>query len=302
MSASTDSLSYVEVNSVKLAYRESGNGEPLVLVHGHISDHRTWTALEAKLSDHFHVYSYSKRFAWPNKPIEDAESQAWEQDSLDLAAFIETLDIGPVHALGNSSGSTVILWLSRTKPHLFRTLLLEEPPLITLFLPNLPPSPLSALYFFLVHPISFFPVMYYGATTIGPATELAKKGDDDRALLAFGAGCLGPKLWSRALSDPERKAQVDDNAKYLCNFLRYDTLPVYTAGDAKKIELPTLVLTGTDGPYFQQCICAEFIKLCGAQKKRETKIQGAGHLIHEDEPERVFKAILEFLKDDIATS
>jgi pimeloyl-ACP methyl ester carboxylesterase len=301
MSTLSDSLSHVEVNGVKLAYRESGNGEPLVLVHGHISDYRTWTALEAKLSNHYHVYTYSKRFAWPNKSIEDDEAQPWEQDSLDLAAFIETLKIGPVHALGNSSGSTGILWLARTRPDLFRTLILEEPPLITLFLPNLPPPPLTALSFLLWHPISFYYVMYYGATTIGPATELAKKGDFKGALSTFGSGCLGPKFWPRAVADPERKAQVDDNAKWLINFMRFNALPVYTVEDAKKIEIPTLVLTGSDGPYFQHCIDSELIKVCGAKKKREIVIKGAGHLCHEDEPERVYKAVLEFMKDGIAS-
>jgi pimeloyl-ACP methyl ester carboxylesterase len=302
MSTSTNSLLHVEVNGVKLAYRESGGGEPIVLVHGHLSDHRTWTALEAKLSTHFHVYSYSKRFAWPNEAIEEGEPQPWEQDALDLGAFIEALDVGPVHALGNSSGSTAILWLARTRPQLFRTMLLEEPPLMTLFIPNLPPTLLSALSFFLWHPISFFPVMYYGATTISPAAELSKKGQYDDAVMAFGSGCLGPKSWQRLQADAERKAQVDVNAKYLCHFLRYNSLPVYTVEDAKKIEVPTLVLTGTDGPYFQQCIDAELVRVCGAHKKWEAKIKGAGHMMHEDNPDAVFNAVLEFASDVDASS
>src|ERR1700742_1614885 len=113
MPTSPPALSHVEVNGVKLAYRESGEGEPLVLVHGHLSDHRAWTAIEAKLSANFHVYNYSRRFAWPNEPIQDGEPQPWEQDSLDLAAFIEALGIGPVHVLGNSSGAFVAIWLAR---------------------------------------------------------------------------------------------------------------------------------------------------------------------------------------------
>jgi pimeloyl-ACP methyl ester carboxylesterase len=77
---------------------------------------------------------------------------------------------------------------------------------------------------------------------------------------------------------------------------------VYTAEDAKKIEVPTLVLTGTEGPYFQQCIDAELFRLCGAQRKLEIKIQGAGHLMQEDNPEGVLKAVLDFTKDVVTTS
>jgi len=295
MATPVSSLKYIEVNDAKLAYRESGQGEPLVLVHGHISDYRTWSQLETRLSAKYHVYSYSKRFAWPNEPIKDGQGQPWEQDSLDLASFIELLDIGPVHALGNSSGATNILWLAKTKPHLFRSLLLEEPPLITLFLPSLPPSPLSVLSFLLWHPISFVPVMIFGATTMGPAMELAKKGEYERSSLTFGSGCLGPKFWPRSQAEPERRKMTEDNSRWLCQFLRYNELPRYTSEDAKSIAIPTLVLTGSDGQYFQQCIDAEFVRICGAKKKMEAKIPDAGHLMHEDNPEAVYEATVRFL-------
>lgn len=301
-SPSSQALSIVEVNGAKLAYRESGHGEPLVLVHGHLSDHRTWTVLERRLSTRFHVYNYSKRYSWPNEPIPDGEAPHWEQDSLDLASFIETLAINPVHVLGNSSGATVVLWLARTKPHLFRTLLVEEPPLITLFMPTMPPNPLAVLSFLLWHPISFFPVMAYGATTVGPATAHAKKGEYHLALTTFASGCLGPKFWPRALANPERMRQVDDNAKILCQFLRHSNIPKFQIEDARNIKLPTLVITGADGPYFAQCIDNEFMKACGASRKQEVKIQGAGHLVHEDNPDQVFDQIVLFVFGDLTAT
>lgn len=293
--ASSGALQHVDINGTTLAYHESGEGEPLVLVHGHLSDYRTWAQLAARLSTRYHVYSYSRRFAWPNTPIQEAEGQPWEQDTLDLANFIETLDIGPVHALGNSSGATTILYLAKTKPHLFRTLLLEEPPVITLFLPCLPPSPLSVLRFLMSHPISFLPVMFYGITTIAPAIGFAKQGKYDEALSTFGSGCLGPKYWPRSLADPDRKKWTDDNSRWLCHFLRYNELPQYRPEDAKGVSVPTLIITGADGPYFQQCICAEMLRLCGAKKKMEAKIADAGHLMHEDNPEAVYEAVNAFL-------
>jgi pimeloyl-ACP methyl ester carboxylesterase len=298
MSATTEALSYADVNGTRLAYREGGTGEPMVLVHGQISDHRTWTALEAKLSAYYHVYSYSRRFAWPNKPIADGEPQPWEQDAEDILAFIEALKIGPVHALGNSSGATTILLAAREKPHLFRTLLLEEPPLFTIFLPELQSSSVFSVLSFLVqHPISFYYMMYYTATNIVPATEMAKKGDDEKAIMKFGYGVLGPKYWHRARADIERRRQIEDNSKTMCNFFRYNLPPKYTAEDARKIRIPTLLLTGAEGPYHQQCIDAELIKCCGAKKKAEAIIAGAGHLMHEDNPEGVLKVILEFMRE-----
>ncbi|KIY04213.1 uncharacterized protein Z520_00906 [Fonsecaea multimorphosa CBS 102226] len=300
MSDSTPALSQVEVNGVKLAYRESGEGEPLVLVHGHLSDHRSWTPIEANLAAHFHVYNYSRRFAWPNEPIQDGEPQSWEQDALDLAGFIEALGIAPAHVLGNSSGATITIWLARQRPQLFKTLLLEEPPLITLFLPSLPPSPLSVLSFLLWHPISFWPVMTFGATTVSPAAAYSKKGDYERAISTFGKGVLGPKFWPRALADVDRKRQIDDNAKVLCHFLRYNSMPKFDVPDAREIQVPTLVITGIEGPWSQQCIDAELIRVCGAKRKKEVKIEGAGHAVHEDNPEQVAREVVRFVFEDKA--
>ncbi|KAL6242561.1 hypothetical protein RBB50_010701 [Rhinocladiella similis] len=103
----------IEVNGVRLAYRQSGQGEPLVLVHGHISDMRSWAALEKRLAQHFCVYAYSKRFAWPNEPIAEGEPQPWERDADDLVAFVRALNVESVHAVGNSSSSTNILCAAR---------------------------------------------------------------------------------------------------------------------------------------------------------------------------------------------
>ncbi|KAI1615607.1 Alpha/Beta hydrolase protein [Exophiala viscosa] len=294
-SPSTPALCHIEINGTRLAYRESGQGEPLVLVHGHLSDHRTWTILEHQLSTRFHIYNYSKRYSWPNESIPDGQNPSWEQDSLDLESFIETLDISPVHVLGNSSGATVILWLARTKPHLFQTLLLEEPPLITLFVPTMPPDPWTLLSLLLRHPISFCYVMPYGANTVGPASAQAKKGEYELALTTFASGCLGPKLWPRILANPERMHQVDNNAKVICQFLRYGKMPIYLVRDARSIRVPVLVITGTDGPYFAQCINHELLRVCGASRKKEVKIQEAGHLIHEDNPNQVLEEIIRFV-------
>ncbi|OAP62647.1 hypothetical protein AYL99_01874 [Fonsecaea erecta] len=300
MSTSTPALARIEVNGVKLAYRESGEGEPLVLVHGHLSDYRSWSSIEAKLATNFRVYNYSRRFAWPNEPIQDGEPQPWEQDALDLAAFIEALGIAPVHVLGNSSGAFIAIWLARARPQLFRTLLLEEPPLITLFLPSLPPSLLSVLSFLLWHPISFWPVMAFGATTVSPATTYSKQGDYERAISTFGKGVLGTNFWSRALTDVNRKRQIDDNAKILCHFLRYNAMPKFQVPDAREIRTPTLVITGIEGPWSQQCIDAELIRVCGARRKTEVKIEGAGHVVHEDNPEQVYEQVVRFVLEDKA--
>ena len=52
-----------------MAYRRTGSGQPLVLVHANISDMRSWEPVEGLLADDFQVINYSRRFAHPNPPI-----------------------------------------------------------------------------------------------------------------------------------------------------------------------------------------------------------------------------------------
>ena len=152
--------------------------------------------------------------------------------------------------MGNSSGVFSIAWAEKTHPHLFRTLLLEDPRIITLFYPTLPPRPLDALKFLMKHPISFFPVSYYGATTIGPAMACAQQYDDpERTVNIFGKGVLAARFWKRSTDDnPQRKQQMKDNAAWLHNFFRSGAMPAFPPEEAAKIKVPTLVSTGTDGP------------------------------------------------------
>ncbi|KIW96719.1 uncharacterized protein Z519_02110 [Cladophialophora bantiana CBS 173.52] len=301
MSASTTASSkVVEVNDTALSYRECGKGEPLVLLHGHISDQRTWIDLEHKLATRFHVFNYSRRFAWPNEPVKDGQGTPWEQDALDLAAFIETLNIGPVHVLANSSGAVISLYLARRKPHLFRNLMVEEPPLVGLFLPTLPPSLPSVLSFLLWHPVTFWPVMYFGATMTATMIQHCKKGEFDQAVSVFCSGVMGPKFWPRIQADADRLRQVEDNAKWLCNFFRYNTMPKYLAEDAQNTKVPMLVMAGKESAAHQRYTVHELFRVSGAEKKRIAYIDAAGHLMHEDNPEGVFNEVVRFIFDDAA--
>lgn len=304
MTADTSKYLHITVNNYDYAYQKietSPENPQLILVHGHISDLRTWSAVISLLSKHFTIYNYSRRFAWPNVPIADQQNQSWEQDGQDLIDIIQALDIAPCHALGNSSGAYSILLATRTHAHLFKTIMLEEPPVIPLFYPTLPPGPLAMVKFLVTHPISFWPVTYYGATTIGPAIACAQANLDspEKTLNIFGPGVLGSKFWQRANADPARKQQLMDNAKWLHNFCAYGALPQYTAEDAARVSVPSLVLTGTEGPWVARCIDAELVRLMrkeGTNKRVERAwVQGAGHLMHEDEPQEVARLVRRFV-------
>ena len=76
------------VNGTTLAYREQGEGEPVVFVHGGISDLRVWEQQLPTVSRSYRAVTYSRRFARPNEDIDPGADDPWPQHVEDLAAFL----------------------------------------------------------------------------------------------------------------------------------------------------------------------------------------------------------------------
>ena len=183
--------SHIEINGTNLAYEDIGTGEPMVLSHGAIGDLRSFDSLIPKLAQNFRIISYSRRYAWPNSPIPDGADDPFNVHADDLRALIEKLDIAPAHVLGSSAGAFIALLLARNKPEMFRSLILEEPPVVSLFLPNTPPTIGQVLWLLWSKPWDFLPIVRFGANVIGPVTKMFKNGDDELALQTFVKGTFG---------------------------------------------------------------------------------------------------------------
>ncbi|MGH2627301.1 MAG: alpha/beta fold hydrolase, partial [Anaerolineales bacterium] len=66
-----------------IAYQRSGEGPPLVLVHGTTADHTRWALILPELERHFSVYAMDRRGRGESG---DAESYALEREFEDVAA------------------------------------------------------------------------------------------------------------------------------------------------------------------------------------------------------------------------
>lgn len=283
----------IHVNGVSFAYRESGRGDPMVLVHGNISDMRSWDALEPLLAAHFRVIRYSRRFAHPNAVAAADARDAFAQHVDDLIAIVEKLRLGKVHLVGNSSGAFVCLLAAQKRSDLARTLTLEEPPVVSMFLQALPPKPGEVLGLLLRAPRTLLALLKFGAGTIGPATKAFQRGDDGVALERFARGVLGGAAFAKLT--PERKQQMADNLAAHRATLLGAGLPVFTAADAAALRTPTLLLHGADTPFFQQRINERLAaRIPGA---RDVRIPGASHLVHEDAPQAVADAVRAFCSE-----
>lgn len=114
----------------------------------------------------------------------------------DLEAFIKMTINKPVHLVGHSYGAFVCLLLAMQHPSLVRTLVLAEPPVITLFVSN-SPRPSEILKHLFSRPRTAAAIIKFGARGVGPATAEVKRGNLDQAIEIFGKATLGGEAYAK---------------------------------------------------------------------------------------------------------
>jgi len=279
------------VNGTTLAYREQGEGEPVVFVHGAISDLRTWERLSPAVGRSYRAIAYSRRFARPNEDIDPGADDPWLQHVEDLAAFLREIDAAPAHLVGNSQGAFICLLTAVRHPAVVRTLVIEEPPVLPLLRLSVPPRPLELLRLFAARPRTAIAVLELGAGTIAPVQKAFERGDNAKALRTFAQGVLGKEPFDRL---PEvRMEQIRDNLSTLRAHLLGAGYPPLGDDDVRGIRAPVLLVTGELSP-------SVFLRLTDRLQEllpivERVEIRGASHLMHEDNPSAVNEAIVEFL-------
>lgn len=112
----------IEVEGYSIAYRQRGDGPPLVLLHGWPTNSREWRAQVDGLADEFRVVAWDAPGAGPSSdPPEEFRLPDWADV---LAAFIQVLGLQHVHVGGLSWGAGLALELYRRHPTLVRSLIL----------------------------------------------------------------------------------------------------------------------------------------------------------------------------------
>jgi pimeloyl-ACP methyl ester carboxylesterase len=102
----------------------SGDGPPLVLVHGTSADHSRWRTVLDRLAARFTVYAMDRRGRGASG---DVDPYAIEHEFDDVAAVVDSMP-EPAHLLGHSYGAICSLEAAKRTAHL-RSLVLYEPPL-----------------------------------------------------------------------------------------------------------------------------------------------------------------------------
>ena len=67
---------------------EKGAGQPIILIHGTLSDFRDWQFQIDKFAQNYHIISYSRRYAYPNKWAGNGDDNIIPNNVADLVELI----------------------------------------------------------------------------------------------------------------------------------------------------------------------------------------------------------------------
>jgi pimeloyl-ACP methyl ester carboxylesterase len=256
---------------VELTYELSGNGPPLVLIHGWTHDMRSWELQTPTLQRHFTVLRYDRR-GWGGSGGHPDVTM----DPVDLDRILEALDMDSAFVVGHSQGADVALRFALAHPERVAALgLYGSPPPAGFGVPwtgpDAPPSPSDMASI----------VREGGVDSLGAVLfsgPLARGFDESEPGLE-----LATAMWAdnggRDLEDPREPSNAT---------------PPPAFDRVSEIEVPTLVITGDlEMPYFQ--VVADALAYAIPDAERVT-VSGGGHAVHMQEPERFTAELVRFFE------
>ena len=259
-------MPFARVNGTMLYYREAGEGDLAVFIHGFPLDHSVWLDQLAGLAHVRHCVAPDLRGYGRSDPIVEP-SLSMEVIADDIAALVEALGAESADIVGLSMGGYAALALYELRPAMVRSLTLVD-------------------------------------TRATPDSAEARAARDTLAdqLIEQGrapfAGQMIPTLLGRSAG-----RTVRSRVRSMIEGARYETMVASLEGMKERpdrtvllpqIAVPTLVVVGEDDaltPPAQARNMANAIP--GA---RTAVIPGAGHLSPMERPDEVNSALIELLE------
>jgi non-heme chloroperoxidase len=238
-------LKNIEINGRQLHYVEQGEGQPvIVFIHGGLDDYRCWQfQMDSFSSEKYRTISYSRRFAYPNKWIGNvAQDNTIEANAKDLAELIRKLDLAPAHLVGASYGAFIALYCISKNPELAKTMVLNEPPILSFLARSHLKDDVELLQIYRTHVQS-------------PTEDAFKRGDFKKAAQIFIDRVMDIENFFEQLPEKD-KQYLMDNAKSLEGELESAQPSSFSVEDVKQITtIPTLLVKGELSPkYFLRII------------------------------------------------
>ncbi|WP_255280913.1 alpha/beta fold hydrolase [Actinomadura madurae] len=120
-------MPFVKSNGIRLSYRRSGHGEPVLLIMGSSAAGHVWSMHQTPALNRagYETITFDNRGVPPSDAPEGDYTLA--EMVADTAGLIEALDLGPCHLAGASLGAMIAQELALGRPDLVRSAVLIAP-------------------------------------------------------------------------------------------------------------------------------------------------------------------------------
>lgn len=251
-----------------IGFTRSGDGPPLVLVHGASSEKSRWTPVVRALQRRFTVYAMDRRGRGTSG---DAPAYAIEREVEDVAAVVDAAG-APAAVVAHSYGALCALEATRLACNIGK-LVLYEPPIVLEALPADGPE----------------------AKVIAEIDQHLQAGDRAGALEIFFRGNLGlsdaeiAEMRERP-SWPSRVALAHTLARELRERRRYR----FDEGRFKDYAIPTLLVLGGESPARHAKVAARLQSALAGS--RLAVLAGHGHIAIDAGPDLFAATVIDFLR------
>lgn len=267
------------VNGARLPYVEQGKGTPVLLVHGALSDLRTWARQREALSARYRAVAYTQRYFGTETWDMNGPKFGVQTHSDDLAAFIRGLNAGPVHLVGWSYGAQFVLNAVVSHPELVKSAFVFEPPVPT----------------YVTDPAALKAIGDDAAAGIGPAAKAAGAGDFNTAARTM-IDAVGERAGYFDAQPAEAQAiQLDSARTMRAQLIDAPRPPIITCAQLGQIGAPVAIVRGElVRPMLGEVADAAARCIPG---KQHLIVPRQKHMWPSEDPQGFSQAVMEFLRD-----
>ncbi|MCE5235663.1 MAG: alpha/beta hydrolase [Clostridiaceae bacterium] len=259
-----------EGESVRMHYVEAGTGEPLILVHTIGQSVYTWRAAFNRLSEYYRVIAVDLLgHGYSDRP--ETFGYTIEEHAEAIKLFMDAKGIKSAHFMGFSMGCAYVSQLAITNPERMGRIILLAPGGIS------PEMPLA--------------IRMIDSTVLGPIASMLYGVRTVEGILSqcfFDLTSLTSEVASeyyRTVSDAAARRAVRYSLHYFDD----------TALNARlrEVEQDILILQGGEDKW-RSLAQAEFFH-AAYKNACFAVVRNAGHLLHEEKPDKLVAAALEFI-------
>jgi pimeloyl-ACP methyl ester carboxylesterase len=266
-------MALAEIDGVKIAYRRSGKGTPLLLLHGITTYSFLWKDMIPGLAERYDVIAPDLLNCGASDKTRERDSSPKAQSRL-MTGLLDHLGVGSAHLAAHDVGGAVAQIAAAEHPNRFLSLTL----LNTVGYDYWPVQPIITMR------VPILRLIALAAFDLGVFRALVRRGfyhrdKVDDALM---------ELFQRPLGDREGKdgflafAGALDNSQLMA-----------IADDLPKLPMPVMIVRGDADIYLKPVISVRLHQAIPAS--RLERIPTAGHFSPLDEPDLHVELIKDFL-------